>query len=183
MKDKIQFHTSLMILLILVNLLTVMPAFAAGPGEGGRRLQLNDEPAGPYLLRVATSPTPPRVMDLYIEVRVTEAATGAVVEDAQVVIEARLAEDGGAVIRETATHDIAPIPTEYAAHIQAPSAGLWLITIEVDGPIGTGDSSFLLTISNTLSLGWVIAIGAPIAGLAVLILVFFRLQKRTQQEN
>ena len=33
-------------------------AAAEGPGTGGRAIRLEDEPAGPYLLRAVTSPTP-----------------------------------------------------------------------------------------------------------------------------
>ena len=70
----------------LILLVDPEPVFADGPGVGGRRIQLENEPAGPYLLRVVTSPTPPLIDNLYLEVRVVEALTGIVIEDAAVLV-------------------------------------------------------------------------------------------------
>lgn len=161
----------------------VKPGLASGPGEGGRRVRLNNEPAGPYLLRVVTSPTPPQVENLYVEVRVTDPATGRTVTDADVVVHAAPAEDGGSKLRVEAVHDIAPIPTEFAAHLPVDMTGLWEITVTVEGQQGQGSASFLLTISSPPRLSWLVAIGAPIGGLAALIVVFLWLQRNTAQQD
>jgi hypothetical protein len=161
----------------------VKPGQASGPGEGGRRVRLNDEPAGPYLLRVVTSPTPPQIENLYVEVRVTDPATGKTVTDADVVVHAAPTEIDGSELRVEAVHDIAPIPMEYAAHLPVDKTGLWEITVGVDGQQGQGAASFLLTVSSPPRLSWLVAVGAPIGGLAALIVVFLWLQRHTAHED
>lgn len=163
--------------------LLAKPGMASGPGEGGRRVRLNDEPAGPFLLRVVTSPTPPQVQNLYVEVRVTDAATGRTVTDADVVVHASPGEEGEGELQVEAVHDIAPIPTEYAAHLPVAKTGLWEVTVEVRGQQGQGRASFLLTISSPPSLSWLVAIGAPVGGLAALIVVFLWLQRNSAREE
>jgi hypothetical protein len=162
-------------------LAAAFPASASGPGEGGRRVRLHDEPAGPYRLRVVTSPTPPQVENLYVEVKVTDADSGKTLTDVDVVVTAAPVEVEGRTLRVVATHDIAPIPTEFAAHMLVDTTGLWEIGVEVDGPAGPGKAAFILTISSPPSLGWLVAVGAPLGGLAALIAAFFWLQRKTEQ--
>jgi hypothetical protein len=164
-------------------LTAAFPAWASGPGEGGRRVRLNDKSAGPYRLRVVTSPTPPQVENLYVEVRVTDAMGGKTLTDVNVVVSATPVEVDGQSIRVEATHDIAPIPTEYAAHLPVDATGLWEIGISVDGPDGAGTASFVLMISSPPSLSWLVAIGAPVGGLAALIAAFIWLQRNTEREG
>jgi hypothetical protein len=156
-------------------------AFASGPGEGGRRVRLDDEAAGPYLVRVVTSPTPPRVENLYVEVRVLESNSSQVIVDAQVTILAAPEGEPTPTLREVATHDIAPIPTEYAAHLVIPEAGLWRITIQVESDMGMAEVEFLARVSKPSSIGVIFAVGAPVVGIAILALIFLRLQRATQE--
>ncbi len=158
-------------------------ATAEGPGTGGRRVMLQDESAGPYLLRVVTSPTPPRVGDLYVEVRVTDPQTGDVLTDLDVYTQAAPTEGDAAPVEVQATHDIGPIPTEYAAHLPVDAAGVWRVTVDVQGPQGTGQVEFLTRVSGSLALGAVISVGLPIAGLALLMLVFLWLQRSSQESE
>ena len=62
-------------LICFAQLALPVQAYAEGPGTGGRAIRLENEPAGPYLLRVVTSPTPPRTGSLFVEVRVIDGAT------------------------------------------------------------------------------------------------------------
>ncbi len=164
--------------LLLLWLVPARLAEAAGPGQGGRQIQLEDEPAGPYVVRVVTSPTPPRVENLYLEVRVTEAATGRVVTDARVFAAAAPAEGDGPLVEAEATHDIAPIPTEYAAHLVVPTAGTWRVRVRVEGAEGTGEVTFLVRVLEPSSLGAVVSVGLPVAGLVALGVIFLLLQRR-----
>jgi hypothetical protein len=158
-------------------------AFADGPGTGGRRIRLDEEPAGPYLLRVVTSPTPPRVENLYIEVRVTEVESRRILSDLIVTVTA-LSTDGEVTrVVAIATHDTAPIPDDYAAHMLIPRAGVWNIVVHVDGALGAGEASFLERVSSLNSLGPIISLGAPFGGLAILIIIFLRLQRRSGEET
>lgn len=164
--------------LLLFWLALARPAEASGPGQGGRQIQLEDEPAGPYVVRVVTSPTPPRVENLYLEVRVAEAASGRVVTDARVFAAAVPAEGEGPVVEAEATHDIAPIPTEYAAHLVVPTAGTWRVRVRIEGAEGTGEVEFLVRVLEPSSLGAVVSVGLPVAGLIALGVIFLLLQRR-----
>lgn len=167
--------------LLLLPLATPYNAYASGPGTGGRRVRLDGEQAGPYTLRVVTSPTPPRVDNLYVEVRVASTETGDVIEDVEVQVLARHQNQAEPSIQVQATHDIAPIPKEYAAHIPVDETGIWSITIQVNGEIGQGEASFDERISAPSILPTIITIGAPIAGLAILISIFVWLQRNSQR--
>lgn len=156
-------------------------AFASGPGEGGRRVRLDDEVVGPYLVRVVTSPTPPRVENLYVEVRIQDARSSQVILDAQVTILTSPEGEPTPTLREVATHDIAPIPTEYAAHLVIPEAGLWKITIQIDSNLGPAEVDFLARVSEPSSIGVIFAVGAPIVGIVILAMIFLRLQRASQE--
>lgn len=158
------------------------PVSAAGPGEGGRRIRLDQAPAGPYLLRALTSPNPPTVENLYLEVRVVEAASGRVVTDARVWASVEPVDAAGAPFEVEATHDIAPVPSEYAAHLPVPATGVWRITLRVDGPPGAGEASFLERVTRPTRLGAWVAIGAPVLGLLGLAAVFLVLQRQTRAD-
>lgn len=156
---------------------------AEGPGTGGRRVILQDEMAGPYRVRVVTSPTPPRVETLYVEVRVTDPESGEALTDVSVQTMAEDTEGQSATVTAQASHDIAPIPTEYAAHLPVSSTGVWRITIQIDGPEGQGEVSFLTRVSGSATLGVAISVGLPIAGLALLVVLFLYLQRASEQEG
>lgn len=177
-------YSQLSVVLVLIFLaLTGFPTEASGPVEGGRRVRLDDEPVGPYLLRVATSPNPPTVDNLYVEVRVKEAVSGRILTDAQVTVQAEPEGETGEVLLEIATHDFAPIPTEYAAHLRVPATGLWKITVRIDSELGPAEVSFLERVSNPLAVGTLIAVGAPLAGLAALVLIFLWLQRNAKRDT
>lgn len=158
-------------------------AGAEGPGTGGRRVMLQDEQAGPYVLRVVTSPTPPRVENLYVEVRVTDPRTGRTLTDLDVQTRAEPTEGDAQSVSAQAVHDIAPIPTEYAAHLPVEEPGVWRVTVQVDGPQGQGVVSFLTRVGGSTAIGPVVAVGLPIAGLALLFGVFIWLQRETEPEE
>lgn len=166
-----------------LGLIAVRSAHASGPGTGGRRVRLNDEPAGPYLVRAVTSPTPPLVENLYVEVGVNSAATGKPLTDLEVVVLASPVGFEAPSLRESATHDIAPIPTEYAAHLLIPAAGTWRVTIQINGPDGPAEVEFLERVSNPTSIAGWIAVGAPLGGLALLIGIYLWLQRKQEKPS
>ncbi len=172
-------------LLLLLGLSLAGPseAQAGGPGTGGRRVRLENAPAGPYRLRALTSPTPPRVENLYVEVRVSDGASGAVLTDVAVWVTAVATEGDGQPLDVQATRDIAPVPDEYAAHLPVETPGVWEITIRVDGPLGAGQASFLERVARPSSLGPWVAIGAPLGGLLALGLFFWWLQRTSRSRS
>ncbi|MGA9533141.1 MAG: hypothetical protein WBR18_10540 [Anaerolineales bacterium] len=168
-------------LTIVFGLLMAGPGAAEGPGTGGRRVMLDSADAGPYLLRVVTSPTPPRIENLYLEIRVIDASSGQVVTDADVSARATFTDGEATPVGGVATHGIAPIPTEYAVHLPVERAGVWRIEVTVDGVQGTGGIEFLVGVGGSTTLGTALAIGLPVAGLALLVAVFLWLQRNADQ--
>lgn len=182
-KMKTRKMVVLSLITFIILLLPSQPAYADGPGTGGRRIRLDEEPAGPYVVRVVTSPTPPKVDNLYLEIRVLDAESRDILTDLSVTISASSTEGEDSTIDAIATHDIAPIPDEYAAHLIIPRAGVWSIAIQIDGPLGSGEVSFLERISSPSSLGPIISIGAPFGGLAILIFIFLRMQRDSMDKT
>jgi hypothetical protein len=146
----------------------------------GQRIRLDDQPMGPWVVRVLTSPYPPRPDDFLVEVRVKDAGTGEVRQDLEVWIEARQEGESVGSVRVPAEQNQDPassdcrgcakIPGEYAAQVPVPAAGIWLITVSVDGPEGHGQGGFAERVSSSLGLGaWMSAL-LPFAGLALLVL-------------
>jgi len=170
------------LLVAIVFLILPVDTWASGPGVGGRRVRLDNEQAGPYMLRAVTSPTPPTVGNFNVEVRVEDRA-GLVIEDATVIISAAPSDHESKQMQVIATHEYAPLPDEYAAHLPVPTPGLWEITIRVESPLGVGQVSFFQQISRPTSISAWLSVGAPVAGLLLLTLLFFWLQRQSNQEK
>lgn len=164
-------------LLLVALMVPLRTALAEGPGTGGRAIRLDDEPAGPYRLRVVTSPTPPRVGSLFVEIRVIDHATDELVRDASVQVSAEPTEGNAPPLQSSATHDFAPIPGEYAAHLPVSEAGIWEIRIAIEGTQGAGEAAFLQRVSSQSSLGAAVSILLPIGGLVALGIAFLWLQR------
>ena len=174
---KVILRTLLLSLVLVMFTPTWTEALASGPGEGGRRVRLDDAEAGPYLVRAVTSPTPPTVENLYIEVRVTDQESGEVLTELEVTVHASQIDGDAPEITEVAVHDIAPIPTEYAAHLPVSATGLWEVQILIEGERGSGEVSFIERVQNPPNISWVVAVGAPVGGLIMLGAIFFWLQR------
>lgn len=138
------------------------------------------ERAGPYVLRVVTSPIPPRVGELYVEVRVTDPQSGDVLSDLDVHMRAEPTEVDAPSVGARATHEFASIPNEYAAHLPVEAAGVWRVTIEVQGAQGAGQVEFLTRVSGSAALGAAIPVGLPIAGFALLMVLYIWLQRNSE---
>jgi len=172
-------------------------AGAAEPGVHshlvGQRIRLDDQPMGPWVVRVLTSPYPPRPGDFLVEVRVKDAGTGEVRQDLEVWIEARRDGEPEASVRVPAAQNpfslatvcrgCAKIPGEYAAQVPVPEAGIWLVTVSVDGPEGRGQVGFSERVSSSLGLGaWMSAL-LPFAGLALLVLGYAALVRAFPEKS
>ncbi len=171
-----QFVKSAVVVAVLLSF-PIKSALAAGPGQGGRRIRLDNAPAGPYRLRVITSPTPPLVEQLYLEVRVTDAKRGELVLDAQVLTIASPIDQEEVRIETEATHAFAPISTDYAAHLLVDAVGQWEIQVLVRGELGEGSDSFTERVTSGNTLGPLLSVAVPIAALLALAVVFFWLQR------
>jgi hypothetical protein len=152
-------------------------AVAAGPGQGGRRIRLDNAPAGPYRLRVITSPTPPLVEQLYLEVRVTDADKGEPILNAYVMTVATPIDGSGQAVEAEATHEFAPISSDYAAHLKVNEVGQWEVEVLVQGDLGEGSASFTERVTSRNTIGPLLSVAVPIAALLALGLIFFWLQR------
>ncbi len=170
----------ILITLVLITSVSSTAVYAEGPGTGGRRVKMDQEAAGPYLVRVVTSPTPPKVDNYYLEIRVMDAESGEIIRDMDVLVKAIPVEGQWEPLEAVATHDIAPIPGEYAAHLLIPTAGVWEVQVLIDGELGAAQVSFLERITTPSALGPILSVGAPFAGLVILIVAFLWLQRKSQ---
>lgn len=180
MRPELRRLTALLTLLLAVAM--PLRAAAEGPGTGGRAIRMEDEPAGPYLLRVVTSPTPPRVGSLFLEIRVA-AATGEVLTEVEVLTTANPTEGSEPPLEVVATHDFAPNPVEYAAHLPVTAAGVWEIGVQVSGELGIGETSFLQRVSSSAALGAGLSLALPVVAIAGLLLAFMLLQRKDDQAH
>ncbi|MGH2625892.1 MAG: hypothetical protein ACRDHY_04490 [Anaerolineales bacterium] len=162
---------------ILVLLALPLAAHAQEPGTGGRQIRLEDAPAGPYRVRALTSPIPPTVGELFVEVRVTDPAIGAVTEGVEVEILASPLEGEGTGLTVPARTDLAPTPREFAALLQVPEPGFWRVVVRVHGPQGSGQAEFVERVVANTHWIHILSVGAPLAGLLGLLWFYTRARR------
>lgn len=151
-------------LYLLALLLVGLSALSAraenlGPG-GGTRVIAGDQVFGPYRLYVTSSPEPAQVGLVTFAVRVSDAASGVKVRDAEVTVEL-VHSATGATVRGMATHADAGNEVDYAAHMALDQAGAWEGVIRVVGPAGAAEVTFLLRVAAPRQLSTLITIGLP----------------------
>lgn len=157
-------HKALCLMFLLLISSFVAPSVRAenlGPG-GGTRVIAGDQVFGPYRLYVTASPDPAVVGTVTFVVRVSDAATDEKLRDAEVTVEL-VHNATGAILRSTATHEDAGNPIDYAAHIDIAEAGAWDGRIQVAGPAGSAEVTFLQRVSPPRRAATLIAIGIPFA--------------------
>ena len=147
---------------------TVLPAY-----NGTLNIRLEQARAGPYLIRAFTSGM--QQSGLFIRVRVSDAASNAVLTDPSVMIR-MISPQGDEAATVVATHPLARIPPEYAALVPLSETGVWRVVIGVEGPLGHGEAEFLETVRGHSSMISTIIALTPLAGLAGLALLFRWLQ-------
>jgi len=137
---------------------------------GARRIRLEGEPAGPYLVRAVTSFGPDRLQDIALEVRVVDAASRRTLTDPEVRIVGE--DESGRRLETAAAQGEAKIPRDYAAVLALPAAGAWHIAILVDGPRGQGQVGFDLLVPSGGGVGGLIGAYLPFGGLFLLIIAY-----------
>jgi hypothetical protein len=154
----------------------------------GQRVRMDDAPAGPWTVRVLTSPVPPRPGSFLVEVRVQD-SSGRVRRDVTVWVDAIAQDRPGCDsssspaagvkchVRLQADQVGAKIPGEFAAQVPVDRSGIWLIRVEVDGADGQGQVSFEERVSSSLGLGGWFSALLPFAGLALLVLGYAALSR------
>ncbi len=166
-------------LLMLAVLMLAAPV-SAHEGGGGSRIRIHDAIVGRYLVRAATSPIPPRVDQLWIEIRILAAENLEPAEDCVVIIDATPAGSGETISTSAGPED--GEGSDYLAHLEIPHAGIWEIAIEIDGPLGEARLAFLERISPRNPIGGWLAAGAPVMGIGGLVALFLWLNRRSTRE-
>jgi hypothetical protein len=131
-------------LYVLALLLMCCALLAPTAFANGGEVRVSNAPAGPYAVTVFTSPTPFRAGPVDISVYVAEGQNLAPVEDAQVTVTVEPIGHAGAGGSYPATHEQATNKLFYAAKFTLPSDGQWRVTVDVDGPLGSGSTAFEL---------------------------------------
>ncbi len=134
---------------LLLFLLLAWSQLDVAGAHGGGDPRLQAEPVGPYRLFVWVQPSPPQAGEYHVTVALTEALpddptglNGPPVFDAD--IQVRLVhQESGQTLEAVATHEGADNPVFYEARIQVPRPGTWTIHIQVEGPMGTGEASYV----------------------------------------
>jgi hypothetical protein len=164
------------LLLIAVALLTAI-AVPAARAHGGGTPQLTNEDIGPYWISVWTAPDPPREGQLHVTVAVAEPGAGdaqqagAPVLGATVDLTLTPRSGGLADVSATATNEQSANKLFYEADVVVPAAGDWLVTVDVQGEVGTGQASFNLALEPAQDSNWLLLSGGGL--LAVMAFFFY----------
>ncbi|MDX1662690.1 MAG: hypothetical protein R3272_02785 [Candidatus Promineifilaceae bacterium] len=160
---------------------TLLPLSAQAHGGGDARLA--NEAAGPYLVTTWIDPAEPRVGELHLTVAVSEPSAGGEgvaglpVLGADVLVQLNPVSADADPIEVVASHEQAENRLFYEADVTVPAAGTWLVSVHVDGPLGTGDADFPIEVGAAAGINWPLAImvaGALLLALFILLHLFRR---------
>lgn len=157
MKHKFFIGLTLTVILFLTYPLVT---FAIGPGTGGSKIRVNDEQVGPFILLVATSPSPLSVGQMSVWVRVTGMQDNKLRRDATVMITAT-PRDGGETLTAQGTHKNAGNDFDYVAHVDVEQTGQWDVIITVEDELGEAEVTFTETVTRGRSVTGLIALAIP----------------------
>jgi hypothetical protein len=157
---------------LMVGLLIAIP-FDPAYANGGTTILV--EPVGPYSLTVTASPYPLQVgVTNDISALVGRQADQQLVLDAEVVIMVTPIDQAGKTQTLAASHDNATNKLYYATNVIFPTTGRWRITVQINGPDGSGETSFEEQVeapSNRGALLW--SIVGITAGVVAFVLALF----------
>lgn len=166
---------SLRVLATLVVAWLIAPSSIA-LAHGGGAPRLTNAPAGPYRVYAWSDPEPWRVGEVHLSLAVTqpasdaEAAPGAMLEvpvsDAEITVTLTPVA-GGAPIRLIAAPQAMFGDFYFEADTILPADGLWDVTVEINGPQGSGSSSFQIEALPPPTLNWTL-VGAGIGTLVLM---------------
>jgi len=143
---------------------------------GTRRIQLDDVPAGPYLVRAVTAFGADPLQELALEVRVTDASSLKTLTDPAVRVLAESAASGDHV-EAAAVQGEAKIPRDYGARLDLSEAGTWRIVIFIDGSLGQAQTGFDLLVPSGGGAAALLGAYLPFGGLLLLIVAYLLLTR------
>jgi hypothetical protein len=126
--------------------------FAASAYADGGRLRLH-APAGSFVVTLFTTPDPLRADDADFSVALERAATGALVNDANITLILTPAEGERGRIELQATREAATSAFLQAADVKLPHPGSWKVTVIVRQGSESGECSTMLDVLPKSQLG------------------------------
>jgi hypothetical protein len=159
--DGLVFLKGLMMLLAIALAGTLVRLVYA---HGGGTPRLTNTEVGPYWVSIWTQPEPVRVGTIHFTVAVsepsgagtTQAEPGVPVLDASVNIQLDGLDQPAPTLTGAATHAEAVNKLFYETDLTVPVEGRWRATVSVDGPAGSGQTSFELQVlpASAFGLNW-----------------------------
>jgi hypothetical protein len=140
-------------LALLAILAAIALALATNARANGGQVRVASQPAGPYLVTVFTSPVPLRAGVVDVSVLLQRQGSQEIVEAARIAVVVTTA-SGEVVSRFPATREQATNKLFYAAEFPLERPGQYWMTVEVDGPEGSGFVRFVATVEPAAGPGW-----------------------------
>jgi hypothetical protein len=171
-----QIFISLALLATLFTLHSSLHPILAHGSTGSSKIIVDNEKFGPYILLVATSPSPLTVGAMDVWVRVAEDETDRLLRDAVVRVEAT-PQSRGATLTAQATHEHAGNAFDYVAHLDLEDSGPWDFTIYVEHELGPVDVAFTDTVAAESNMS--LLIGSVIAFVVLAMLLGLYLWRKS----
>lgn len=174
------------LLLFLLLLIALGWAIPAAHAHGGGTPQLENAPAGPYVVSAWTTPDPPRVGAYHVTVSVArpdEAGNaGEPVLGADVAVRMTPQSAAAEPLAAQASNEAADNKLFYEADVELPAPGVYDVQITVDGPDGQGETGFEIEAQEGGSVNWGLVGTAGAGVVVVLFLVGQAMRARSQEE-
>lgn len=139
--------------LFLAALAVISFALASSARANGGQVRVASQPAGPYLVTVFTSPVPLRTGVVDVSILLQRQGSPEIVEDARIEVVVTTA-SGDVVSRWPATREQATNKLYYASEFSLERPGQYWMTVEIDGPDGSGFVRFVATVEPPASPAW-----------------------------
>lgn len=168
------------IVILLMTQAWLRPVLAHGPVTSSK-IRVNNEKLGPYILLVATAPSPATVGPMDVWVRVADDETSRLLRDAVITVEAT-PQHGNSTLTAQATHEHAGNAFDYVAHLDLPDSGQWNFTIYVEQELGPVKVSFTETVTGGSNMSLLVGLGVAFTALAAIIGVYLWRQSAAASE-
>ena len=142
--------------------------------NGSVRLVVNDEVAGPYLLRVGVLPADPIAGPLHLSILILDAQSQQAIEDAAV----RVTVAGAGTPEETDAVNSPQNPELYEGNLWLDALGDWEVTLDIDSPAGPATHAFNVQAREEGGFNLMFVIVVAAAVLVVGSLVWSQVQRR-----
>lgn len=157
--------------------------------HGGGTPQVTNEDIGPYWVSVWTSPDPVREGQMHVTVAVAEPGgdageqAGAPVLGAIVELTVTPRAGGFADVSARATNEQSANKLFYEADLMIPAAGDWQVQVDVQGPEGTGQARFNMTVLPAQGTDWPLIGGVAFLGISALFFFYAMRTNRSRDDN